>query len=304
MGRSCPPDAPTGNLLGSRGSAAYCCAWPLGACAVVLAALAMAGCGSRTGARTEANDPSGRLVLTGASTIAPLAAELARRFESLHPRVRIDVQTGGSSRGIMDARDGTADIGMVSRDLKPDESDLVAVPIARDGIGIIVHRDNPVPALSSDEIVGVYTGKTANWRELGGPDARIVVVNKAEGRSTLELFLNHFGLTNPQIPADVVIGDNEQGIKTVAANPQAIGYVSIGTAEYDIEQGVSIRLLPIDGVAASSRNVAAASYPLARTLHLVTRGAPQGLAREFVAFAASPAADDLVRQHYFVPLSR
>lgn len=59
------------------------------------------------------------LVITGSSTVAPLAAEIAKRFESLHPGTRIDVQTGGSSRGIADARSGVADIGLVSRSLKP-----------------------------------------------------------------------------------------------------------------------------------------------------------------------------------------
>ena len=86
-----------------------------------------------------------KLVLTGASTIAPLAAEIARRFESQHPGTRIDVQTGGSSRGINDTRNGTAEIGMVSRALKPAEQDLQAHTIALDGVGLILHASNPSP---------------------------------------------------------------------------------------------------------------------------------------------------------------
>src|SRR5688500_19203568 len=89
------------------------------------------------------NAASQKLVVTGASTIAPLASEIARRFESLHPGIRVDVQTGGSSRGINDARRGIADIGMVSRALKPEEKDLQAQAIAWDGGGIILHADNP-----------------------------------------------------------------------------------------------------------------------------------------------------------------
>ena len=95
----------------------------------------------------ESSSLSGKLVLTGSSTVAPLAGELGKRFESLHPGVRVDVQMGGSSRGIADARQGLADIGMCSRALKETESDLLAFTIARDGICIIVHKKNPVTSL-------------------------------------------------------------------------------------------------------------------------------------------------------------
>src|SRR5690349_11009189 len=69
---------------------------------------------------------AGKLTLTGSSTVAPLAAEIAKRFEQIHPGVRVDVQSGGSSRGVSDARSGAADLGLVSRALNPDETDLKA----------------------------------------------------------------------------------------------------------------------------------------------------------------------------------
>src|SRR6516162_3583699 len=133
-----------------------------------------------------------KLVLTGSSTVAPLAGELGKRFEELHPGVRVDIQTGGSSRGLTDARQGLADIGMVSRKLNPDEQDLHAFAIANDGISIILHQKNPLSKLSRSHIIDIYTGKITNWSEVGGDDAPITVVNKAEGRSTLELFCHHF----------------------------------------------------------------------------------------------------------------
>jgi phosphate transport system substrate-binding protein len=245
-----------------------------------------------------------RLVLTGSSTVAPLALEIGKRFEREHPGVRVDVQSGGSTRGVNDARSGLADIGMASRALKPSESDLHADTIAMDGIALIVHADNPIRSLSADQVRAIYTGAVGNWKAVGGPDRRITVVNKAEGRSTLELFLHHFGLTNRQIRAQVVIGDNEQGIKTVAGNPGAIGYVSIGTAEFDQAQGVPIRLLPMDGVAATVDNAANGRFPLARPLNLVTKETPGALAQRFIAFARSERVHDLVRDQFFVPLAR
>ena len=129
------------------------------------------------------------------------------------------------------------------------------------------------------------------------------MVNKAEGRSTLELFLHYTGLKNSEIKAQMVIGDNQQGIKSVAANPGAIGYVSIGTAEYEENHGTAIKLISLHGVAATVANVKNGAFPLSRPLNLVTKGAPVGLAKRFVDFALSKAVDDLVEAQFFVPLT-
>src|SRR5262249_42635338 len=124
------------------------------------------------GAQNTAEDQlTGKLVVTGASTLAPLIAEIGKRFESLYPAVRIDVQSGGSSRGVADTRQGLADIGMVSRAMKEDERDLSAFPVARDGVCPILHRDNPVQALTDEQVVEIYTGKITNWKTVGGADA-------------------------------------------------------------------------------------------------------------------------------------
>jgi len=243
------------------------------------------------------------LTLTGSSTVAPLAAELGVRFEGLHPEIRVDVQSGGSSRGIADARSGHADIGMASRALKPSESDLDATTIARDGVAMIVHQDNSIGALTATQVRAIYTGKITDWSEVGGTPGRITVVNKAEGRATLEVFLKYFGLEIQAIHADVIAGENEQAIKTIAGAKNAIGYVSIGTAEVDIEAGVPIKLLGLDGIAATTAAVADGSYPMARPLNLVTFGEPSSWAERFIEFARSPKNADLVLRESFVPLS-
>lgn len=241
-----------------------------------------------------------QLVVTGSSTVAPVLSEVAKRYESLHPDVRIDVQTGGSSRGLKDARTGLADIGMVSRALKEDEKDLTSYIIGIDGVAMIVHADNPIKELSRQQVTDIYVGKINNWSELGGADEQIVVINKAEGRATLELFLEYFGLKSPDIQADIIAGDNEQDIKAVAGNPFSIAYVSIGNAEYDIRVGVPIRLLPLEGVPATSANVAAERFPMRRPLNLVVSKQPEGLVLDFINFARSADVRDIVESFYYV----
>lgn len=263
-----------------------------------VAALFVLGSGS-----SHAQDAN-KITLTGSSTVAPLALEIAKRFERQNKGVRVDVQTGGSSRGISDARSGLAQIGMASRALKADENDLTPFTIAQDGVCMIIHKSNPVSVLTNEQIKGIYTGQIRNWKEVGGKDATITVANKAEGRSTLELFLNFFGLKNSDIKAQVIVGDNLQDIKTVAGNPSAIGYVSIGTAEFEAEEGTPIKLLPMEGVAPTVTNVREGKFPLSRPLNLVTKGQPQGVAKRFIEFAQSKEVHDLIKEQYFVPLGR
>ena len=257
------------------------------------ALLLMVGCGQREES----------LVITGSSTIAPLMTELAERYEE-KTGVQVDVQSGGSGRGISDTRQGLADLGMVSRALKPEERDLTAHLIGRDGIAMIVNSANPVIALSDSQIVAIYTGEQENWSSPGGNGAAINVVHKAAGRSTQELFLEHFGLSNDQVKPDMVIGENQQGIKAVAGDENAIGYVSIGTAIYEADAGAPLRLLPLSGVPATLESVDQGRYPLSRELNLVSQGELSETARQLLDFITDPARAEIYHDYYFLPVSR
>lgn len=241
-----------------------------------------------------------RILLTGSSTIAPLALSLGKRFETQHPDIRVDVQTGGSTRGIHDVRRGLSQLGMASRPLKNKEQDVQAHLIALDGVGLIVHADNPLAELTQKQVIAIYTGQIENWSELGGHDRPITVVHKAAGHSTLELFLKHFALKNSQVKPDVIIGDNQQAIKTLIGNPDAIAYVSIGTAEYESQHGRPIKLLALDGVPASTETVIDQRYPLTRPLNLISHGKLDKTAKRFLQFAQSASVQDLIESHFFV----
>ncbi|MBI1920883.1 MAG: phosphate ABC transporter substrate-binding protein [Geobacter sp.] len=243
----------------------------------------------------------GKLLFTGSSTMTPLMREIAKRFEAIHPNARIEVQAGGSGRGIADVRQGRADIGMASRPLTDAEQDLFGFAIARDGVCIIIHRDNPVKSLASRQVIDIFTGKTTNWKKVGGRDATITVLNATSGYSSAELFTHHFKINHSEIKAHQTVGDNPARIKAVSENPNAIVYVSVGEAERKAQGGAPIRLLPVDGVAATSRNVRSGNFPISRPLLLVTKSLPKGLAKAFIEFSLSPQVADLIMAHDFVP---
>jgi len=252
---------------------------------------------------TGCGDKSKRLSLSGSSTVAPLAAEIARLYEKQQPDLRVDVQTGGSSRGVTDAIEGRVDIGMASRALKAEEIEkLEAVTIANDGIACIVHADNPLRDLSEKQIRAIFTGQYKNWAELDAGKEKIVVVTKAEGRSTLELFCHHFKLKPADIKAEIVIGDNAQGIKSVAASPLAIGYVSIGAAETAIREGTPIRLLKLEGQEPSVENLRLGVWPIARPLNLlIPKSHPASkVIQGFLDFATSSEVNAIIEDLAFV----
>ena len=138
---------------------------------------------------------------------------------------------------------------------------------------------------------------------MGGENGPITVVNKAEGRSTLEVFEAFFNFQPKDIKADVIIGDNQQGLKTIAANPQALGYVSIGAAQVEIQRGEPIKMLPLNGVTPTLANVKNSTYPMSRVLNIVTKGTPDILAQQFIDYATSTQVESLVSNQQLIPVN-
>ena len=274
-------------------------AWP-----ILALVLLSNGCSEKTAetaaAPSAALNSRPTLTLSGSSALLPLMTDIARRFETSHPGVRIEVAGGGSGRGIADAREGKVDIGMVSRALGDKEKDLQGFAIARDGIAVLVHRDNPVSALKREQLRDIYTGKTTRWKAVGGKDADIVVVTRDKGRSSLEPFTAYLGVEATEFKAQQSIGDNAAVYDALKGSPNAIVFISLGESERRAATE-AIKLLAIDGVAATRRNVSSGNYPVSRALSLVTQELPAGVRKEFVDYSLSPLVADLVDKHHFIP---
>jgi phosphate transport system substrate-binding protein len=206
--------------------------------------------------------------------------------------------------GISSALNGLADIGMVSRALEESELErLTPVVVALDGIAFIAHASNSVAGLSSEQVEQIYSGAITNWAAVGGHDAEIVVINKEEGRATLHVVEEHFGLRGRFVKNAIVIGPNGQAITTLAGNPDAIAYVSISAAEAARHDGTPIRLLSLDEVIPTAENVRGGEYTVKRPLLLVTGPTPSATARDFLSFILSPSGQQTVAELGFVPVS-
>lgn len=268
---------------------------------IVLAlALFAAGCTQPGGAGHATT-----LKITGSTTVLPVAQAAADAFMKDHLNANIQVTGGGSSVGVQAVGEGIAEMGMSSRDLKPEERakyrDLIDVPIANDGIAIIVHPTNMVPALTMAQLKEIYAGNTTNWKDVGGPDMTIVVVGRDSASGTREFFSESVMKKQDFTPYQLEKNSNGAVKQTIAQTPGAIGYVGLGYIDADI------RAVPINVndalVEPTIANVVAKSYPIARPLIMITNGAPEGLAKTYLDYLLSPAGQAIVAEEGFVPIT-
>lgn len=260
-----------------------------------------------------ASQPSlAALRVVGSTTVNPVvaeAAEVLRREQGL----AIEVDTlGGSSGGILAVGEGRADVGMSSKPLtdrdRARRANLVATAIGWDAVALVVAPDvaaGGVTTISRLQMQQVFERKVTNWRELGGPDRRIVFFNKEPGRGTFEVFAAwlYGGLDQVPSVAHREVGSNEEGRTKVASTPGAISQLSF--AWVDGTQTVALGLLAVDGavVRPTLEAIASGRYPLVRPLLLVTAGAPSGEARLLLDFLLSPRGQAIVERHGYLAVA-
>ena len=260
---------------------------------VVIAGLLLSACGGAS--------ESALLSVTGSTTVQPLAEKLAESYMSSNQDVQIDVQGGGSSVGVKAAAEGTSDIGMASREVKDEEltqfPNLQVHVIARDGIAVVVHPDNPVSDLSLDQIRDIFSGKIVNWSEVGGADAAITVAAREEGSGTRDAFMELVMGKDALILDNAILQSSNGAIRTVVSTtPNAIAFLSFGYLDG------STKALSIGGAAATEENASSGVYPVVRPLNLLTDGAPEGSIKSFLDFVLSADGQAIVREEGYIPV--
>ena len=243
-----------------------------------------------------------RVRVTGASTLYPIV-QLAAEELKRDGVIQVEAQAGGSTRGFEDTLAGRNDLGAMARELTAEEArQVLRFPIAYDGIGVVVHASNPLTSLTTNDLRRVYRKEITNWKEFGGTTADIVAVTKAEGHATLESFLNHTGLSRQEVKADVACGDNAQVIRVVANTVNAIAYVSLGEVLHAMEIGMPLKMVQLDGIAPTVESVADGSYPMSRTLYLVSKEEPAGGSLALLEFLGSQRGRAIIERGRYVPL--
>lgn len=249
------------------------------------------------GSSTEAL--SGKVSMSGSTSMEEIAKALAEGFNAKYPDVAIDVQLGGSSTGIKNAQEGVSDIGNVSRALKDTETGLDAETIALDGIAVIVNTANSVEDLSTEQILKIYTGEITNWKDLGGDDAEIQVVGREAGSGTRDGFESVVGIED-NAKHDQELTSTGAVQTAVASTPGAIGYVSLANVDD------TVKALKVGGVSPAIETVQDGSYTLQRPFVMVTKTGTdlRPEVKAFLDFALGDEGQSIVSQIGLVPLSK
>ncbi|NCA73986.1 MAG: extracellular solute-binding protein [Gammaproteobacteria bacterium] len=180
---------------------------------------------------------SGELNVAGSTTIQPVMVKFVEAYEAKHPGVTINVTGGGSGAGATSVMNGTADIGMLSRDLKSSESALTATTIAKDGVVLAVDAAAGVTDLTIDQIAEIFNGDITNWSEVGGKDLEIAPIIREDGSGTRETFDAKMAASLGISVAD--FGENMMGYSATNSTGAmlglcksiggSIGYVNLGS---------------------------------------------------------------------------
>ena len=236
---------------------------------------------------------TGTINIVGSTSVQPLAEELAQAYMAKNPGVKIFVQGGGSGAGIKAAMTNTAEIGSSSRDLTPEETGIFETVIAKDGIAMIVNKANTVTNLTFDQLRKIYTGEYTNWKQVGGPNMDIVVVNREAGSGTRgafeELVLGKLVNTNKCL-VQASTGAVQQ---TVSITKEAIGYISLGSLD-----SKAVKALTIEGIECTERNILDKKYKIQRPFLMLTKNKPAGIVKEFLDWVVSPEGQKIVGKDY------
>ena len=210
---------------------------------------------------------SGKLSLSGSTSMEKVCEALAETFMEKYPDVTVTVEYTGSGAGIESVTNKMVDIGNSSRALKDTEKEkgVVENVIAIDGIAVITNNSNEVENLTKEDLIKIYTGEIKNWKELGGKDENIVVLGREAGSGTRGAFEELLGIVDSCVYAGEL--DSTGGVKAkVASTEGTIGYVSLDVVDD------TVKALKLDGVEATEANIKAGSYLLSRPFVMATNG--------------------------------
>lgn len=248
---------------------------------------------------------AGNVVIKGSTTVLPIAQAAAEAFMQQNPSVNISISGGGSGNGIKALIDSSTDIADASRFMKDKEikmasaKNVLPVPfrVAYDCIIPIVNPSNTVTNLSLDQIKAIYEGKIKNWKDVGGPDMKIVVVSRDTSSGTYEVWEKKVMKKEKVFPGALLQTSNGAVAQIVAKNRNSIGYIGLGY----LNSGV--KALTVDNIEGSQETTLNGTYPVSRPLFMFTNGWPKGDTLNFINFVLHPEkGQKLVKKEGFVPL--
>ena len=242
-------------------------------------------------------EASGNLIVVGNGPELTTIESLARAFEKANPRAYIDIVWDDHSKPIEMVKAGEAHLAVTGSE----DAGLASTQIAWDGIGILVHLSNFTKEVTKQQVADIFSGKVKEWSDLGGPETKILLIDRPKNQNIREAFERQLGIDG-KIPTNAkVIAKDDKVIKTVVGTLpplSAVAYISLSQGLAVVTSGVAVRLLPVDKVEPEVPTVKDGRYPLRRPVLLLAKKDPNPLADAFGQFAQSPAGRQIIAETY------
>ena len=249
------------------------------------------------------------VTVKGSDTMVILGQRWAEKYMNANPGQVIMVTGGGSGTGIAALINGTTDICQASRAMKQEEKLKlrdryqtmgVEIPVAKDGLAVYVHTENPVKVLSVEQLRGIYSGTIANWKQVGGADAPIVLYGRENSSGTYGFFKEHVLSNRDFSPRVQALPGTGAVVNAVGKDPRGIGYG--GAAYAKGVRDVAIRTKADQpAVLPSAENVKSGAYPLSRHLYFYMRKPATGDTKRFLDWVLSPEGQKLAVEVGYFP---
>jgi len=253
---------------------------------------------------------AGTIAIKGSDTMVVLGQRWAEEYMKKKPGTTIQVTGGGSGTGISALINGTTDICEASRSMKDAEKAQLKektgappeeITVAKDGLSVYVNDANPLTELTMDQLKGIFTGKVTNWKEIGGPDAKIIPYSRENSSGTYVFFKEHVLQNADYTPRAQAMPGTAAVVNAVVKEKFAIGY---GGAAY--AKGIKIIKVKKDAaakaIAPSDATVKDGSYPLSRPLFFYLRSKPAGDIKSFIDWVLSPEGQGIVLKVGYFPI--
>ncbi len=237
--------------------------------------------------------------VAGSGTATPALELLAAQFTRSHPHVTFEFGSGtNSGGGVRGVAEGTLDLAVANRPLKPEEEALGVGyhPFARDAMVFAVNEPNPVAAVSSEEIRSLYRGDVTDWGEFGGESLSVILLGRDQDESATKLFFNPIMDGQEPSPAMAVLARSSEMVESLGSTPGSVGFTTLGSLV--VADATGVRTLTLDGVTPSPSTVADGSYPWVMTFAVVTGpDGPSSVVSEFVDHVTTPEAAELLAEN-------
>lgn len=241
------------------------------------------------------------LMVAGTGENQEVVRELAKQFQATHPGVLVEVPDSiGSGGGIKALKKGKTDIARTGRPLKDEEKGgLVEVMFGKTPVIFATHKSvTKVDNVTTAQILDIYSGKITNWKEVGGPDAKIYPISRESGdsaRIVLEASLPGF---KELTLVSKEIFSSPEAVKTVQEHEFTIGYLSAASAH-----NAGLNILKLDGKSPLPGPDGKVDYPYLCPFYLVTTDTPSALAKQFIDFALSAEGRGILLTNGAVPVN-